>query len=77
MTLKMYALQETVLVTKSMDEALEILQEIEDNVNTCCAITMEPEEVAVLIDRLREVLIKLKEDKNEQLLSSYMSTRRR
>ena len=62
MTLKMYALQETVLVTKSMDEALEILQEIEDNVNTCCAITMEPEEVAVLIDRLRELLIKLKEE---------------
>tara|TARA_R100000234_G_C4866080_1_gene121263 strand:+ start:149 stop:286 length:138 start_codon:yes stop_codon:yes gene_type:complete len=45
-----------------MDEALEILQEIEDNVNTCCAITMEPEEVAVLIDRLRELLIKLKEE---------------
>ncbi len=45
-----------------MDEALEILQEIEDNVNTCCAITMEPEEVAVLIDKLRELLIKLKEE---------------
>ena len=45
-----------------MDEALEILQEIEDNVNTCCAITMEPEEVSVLIDRLRELLIKLKEE---------------
>ena len=48
-----------------MEEALEILQEIEDNVNVCCAVTMEPDEVAVLIDRLRECLIKLKEDKNE------------
>jgi hypothetical protein len=45
-----------------MDEALEILQEIEDNVNTCCAITMEPDEVAVLIEKLRELLIKLKEE---------------
>tara|TARA_B100001094_G_C18141255_1_gene778013 strand:+ start:1256 stop:1393 length:138 start_codon:yes stop_codon:yes gene_type:complete len=45
-----------------MDEALEILQEIEDNVNVCCAITMEPEEVTNLIDKLRELLIKLKEE---------------
>ena len=48
-----------------MDEALEILQEIEDNVNVCCAITMEPDDVADLIDKLREILIKIKEDKNE------------
>ena len=48
-----------------MDEALEILQEIEDNVNVCCAITMEPDTVAELIEKLRECLIKLKEDKNE------------
>jgi hypothetical protein len=45
-----------------MEEALDILQEIEDNVNTCCAITMEPDEVAVLIEKLRELLIKLKEE---------------
>ena len=45
-----------------MEEALDILQEIEDNVNTCCAITMEPDEVAELIEKLRELLIKLKEE---------------
>ena len=28
-----------------IEEALEILSEIEDNVGTCCAITMDPEEV--------------------------------
>ena len=39
-----------------MSKALEILQEIEDNVTTCCAITMEPDEVLELIDRLRKIL---------------------
>ena len=39
-----------------MNEALEILQEIEDNVTTCCAITMEPDEVLVLIDKLKTYL---------------------
>ena len=45
-----------------MDEALGILQEREDNVYTCCAITMDPDDVSKLIDRLRELLIKLKEE---------------
>ena len=40
----------------SKEEALEILEEIEENVNTCCAITMEPDEVLVLIDKLKEYL---------------------
>ncbi len=40
----------------SKEEALEILEEIEENVNTCCAITMEPDEVLVLIDKLKEFL---------------------
>ena len=40
----------------SKDEALEILEEIEENVGTCCAITMEPDEVLVLIDKLKEFL---------------------
>ena len=38
------------------DEALEILEEIEENVGTCCAITMEPDEVLVLIDKLKKYL---------------------
>ena len=40
----------------SKDEALEILEEIEENVGTCCAITMEPDEVLVLIDKLKKYL---------------------
>ena len=39
-----------------MDEALEILDKIEENVSVCCAITMEPDEVLALIDKLREIL---------------------
>ena len=39
-----------------MDEALEILEKIEENVSVCCAITMEPDEVLALIDQLRQIL---------------------
>ena len=37
-------------------DALEILEEIEENINICCAITMEPDEVLVLIDKLKKYL---------------------
>ena len=37
-------------------EALEILEEIEENVNVCCAVTMEPDEVLDLIDKLKKFL---------------------
>ena len=37
-------------------EALRILGEIADNVHTCCAITMEPDEVLVLIDKLESYI---------------------
>jgi len=40
----------------SREEAIEVLEEIAENVNTCCAITMEPEEVLVLIDKLKDYL---------------------
>ena len=40
----------------SREEALEILEEIEENVGVCCAITMEPVEVLVLIDKLKNYL---------------------
>ena len=39
-----------------MKEALKILKEIEENVEVCCAITMDPDDVLVLIDRLKEIL---------------------
>jgi hypothetical protein len=39
-----------------MKEALEILDQIEEQVNTCCAITMYPEDVVDLINKLRKTL---------------------
>ena len=43
-----------------MEEAIKILDEIEENVGVCCAITMEPDEVLELIDKLRKILEKHK-----------------
>jgi len=40
----------------SKEEALEILEEIEENVGTCCAITMDPDDVLVLIDKLEKYI---------------------
>ena len=37
-------------------EALSILEEIEENVGICCAITMEPDEVLILIDKLESYI---------------------
>mgnify|MGYP003984475555 CR=1 FL=1 len=34
-------------------EALRVLEEIEENINVCCAITMEPDDVLVMIDKLK------------------------
>jgi len=39
-----------------MEEALEILDKIEENVSTCCAVTMEPDDVYEILDRLREII---------------------
>ena len=38
------------------EQALLILKEIKDNVHSCCAITMEPDEVLVLLDKLEEYI---------------------
>jgi hypothetical protein len=43
-----------------MEEALELLNEIEENVGTCCAITMDPDEVHEMIDKLRNILENIK-----------------
>jgi hypothetical protein len=40
-------------------KALELLEQIEENVSVCCAITMEPEEVLEMIEQLREEISKL------------------
>ncbi len=38
------------------EQALEILEEVKENINTCCAITMEPDEVLDLIDKLEKYI---------------------
>lgn len=38
------------------EQALEILNQIVENINTCCAITMEPDEVLVLCDKLKKYI---------------------
>ena len=43
-----------------MNEALDLLDEIEENVNICCAITMDPDEVQEMIDKLRDILENIK-----------------
>ena len=40
----------------SKEEALDILLEIEENVSVCCAITMEPDEVLMLINQLKKYI---------------------
>jgi len=40
----------------SKEEALEILEEVTENEKTCCAITMEPDEVLILIEKLKEYI---------------------
>ena len=40
----------------SKEEALKILEEIEENINVCCAITMEPDEVLDLLDKIKEYI---------------------
>lgn len=38
------------------EQALEILEEVKENINVCCAITMEPDEVLDLIDKLEKYI---------------------
>jgi len=37
-------------------EALKILEQIEENLDICCAVTMDPEEVFELVDKLKKFL---------------------
>ena len=41
---------------EEFDKAIKILEEIEENINICCAVTMEPDEVLDLVDKLRKFL---------------------
>ena len=37
--------------------ALSILKDIKENIHTCCAITMEPDQVLVLLDKLESAYL--------------------
>ena len=37
-------------------EALDVLSEIKENIGVCCAITMEPDEVLELIDKIESYI---------------------
>ena len=39
-----------------MEEALRLSEEIEENINVCCAVTMEPDDVLVMIDKLKIII---------------------
>ena len=41
---------------EEFDKAIKILDIIEENINVCCAVTMEPDDVLDLIDKLKEFL---------------------
>ena len=41
---------------EEFDKAIETLNAIEENINICCAVTMEPDEVLDLVDKLRKFL---------------------
>ena len=47
---------------EEFSRALEILEEIEENVGVCCSVTMEPDEVLELIDKLKKILEKYKNE---------------
>lgn len=43
----------------SFNSALDVLNEIRDNVQTCCAITMDPDDVESLIDELEDIITRM------------------
>ena len=44
------------------EQALNLLEEIKENVHTCCAITMEPDEVLVMLDKIETFIRELNEN---------------
>lgn len=38
------------------EQAIDILEEIKENVSVCCAVTMEPEDVLELCDKLENYI---------------------
>jgi len=44
------------------EKLIEFIDQIEEKVLTCCAVTMEPDEVLELIDRLKELIKEMKDE---------------
>jgi len=40
----------------SFQSAFEIINEIKEHIGTCCAITMDPDDVEGLVDELEDIL---------------------
>ena len=47
---------------EEFNKALEVLNEIRENTDTCCAITMDPDDVSKLIDELRIIIERLRDE---------------
>ena len=47
---------------EEFNKALELLDEIGENTDTCCAITMDPDDVSILISKLRTIIEKLRDE---------------
>ena len=49
---------------EEFNKALELLDQIEENTDICCAITMDPDDVSELISKLRTIIEKLRNEEN-------------
>ena len=38
------------------ERALELIEEIRSNINVCCAVTMDPDDVEELVDELKKII---------------------
>ena len=47
-----------------MEEAIKILDEIEENVGICCAVTMDPLDIKDLITKLRKAIHEYSKENN-------------
>ena len=47
---------------EEFNKALEVLNEIRENTDTCCAITMDPDDVSKLIDELQTIIERLRDE---------------
>ena len=43
----------------SFQSAFKVINEIKENIGTCCAITMDPDDVESLINELEDILNKI------------------